>query len=53
MQILELVVFLLEVPFCPAGCDIDFVDEGVTLKMADFDLGHGDLCYWVITLIVE
>jgi hypothetical protein len=53
VQILELGVFLFEVPLGPAGCDIDLVDEGVALEVADLHLGHGDLHRAGRTLIVE
>lgn len=53
MQILKLNKLLLQVPFGPSSSYIYLINEGIVLKMADFDLRHGDLGEGSDTLIVE
>ena len=43
MKILELAIFLFEMPFGPPGGNIDFVEVSVLLEMTDFNFGDGNL----------
>ena len=43
MKVLELAIFLFEMPFSPPGGDTDFIEVSVLFEMVDPNLGDGDL----------
>lgn len=53
MEVLKLSKLLLQVPLGPSRGYVYLINEGVVFEMADFDLGHRDLCDDPTTLIVE